>query len=316
MKKIILLSIALASSLLLAGCHVEITADCPELRDNTQKDTVWTISLQAVKEDVTHTKGLTIGDAGSEATTTSLKSVWKSGESVYVYLDDTFIGTLTAEPDGEDAHYATLSGTVTTAGITPDVTRLSFLTPRKTWDYTGQNGKLLIADDAVNSIEAKYHYTFADNVLVTGVSGSNITTETAHFINQQSIYRLSFRFQDGGVGEKTAINTKSVNVSGSGAALVQRLEVGVVANTRGDISVTLDEATSDPFFVAICNDYANGNEEVFTFTVVDNDGVTYRGSKTIPEEYNYNGSFVSVKNATLTSRLAVPLSATPVDAVL
>ena len=308
--------VPLLCSLVWAGCQKE------EMIDNSlqevitsQTDSVWTLTLQAVKSDGVQTKGLAIG-AGDESTTTVLQSIWKDGDVVKVYLESTCIGTLTAVPDGEDAHKATLTGTVTTGGITEGVTELTLLTPRESIDYTGQNGKLLITDDAVNSIEAKYHYTIAENVLVTGVSGSNITTENASFVNLQSIYRMSFRFQNGGVGAKTPINTKSLNISGSGAALVQRIEVGVVTNTRGDISVMLDEATTNPFFVAICNDYANGNEEVFTFTVVDNDGVTYRGTKTIPEECNYNGSFVSMKNATLTSRLDIPLSSTEVATVL
>ena len=70
------------------------------------------------------------------------------------------------------------------------------------------------------------------------------------------------------------------------------------------------------FFVAISNDYANGNEEVFTFTVIDDDGATYRGNKTILEDYNYNGSFVSIKNATLNSRLGFELSASTVNTAL
>ena len=314
MKKNIILVIALLGALVMTACQKDpFSGEIPKGTDVSESDSVWTLTLRAVKDGAT--RGLAIGD-GTEATTTELKSIWKDGEAVKVYLGSTLIGTLTATPDALDPHEATLSGSVTTAGITEGVTTLSFLTPREEWDYTGQVGKLLIADDPVNSIEAKYHYTFAENVLVAGVSGSNITTGTAHFANKQSIYRMSFRFQNGGVGAKTPINTKSLNISGSGAALVQRIEVGVVANTRGDISVMLDEATTNPFFVAICNDYANGNEEVFTFTVVDNDGVTYRGTKTIPEECNYNGSFVSMKNATLTSRLDIPLSSTEVATVL
>ena len=317
MKKNILLTIAVLISVIWTGCQKDKFIEAlPEEPEIVLTDSVWTLTLLAVKEDGVATKGLAIGDAETEAATTSLLSIWKSGDVVKVFNGGTFIGTLTAEPDALDPHYATLSGEVTTAGIEPGVTTLLLLTPRKDWDYTSQVGKLLVSDDPVNSIEAKYNYTCAESVLVTGVSGSNITTGTAHFENKQSIYRMSFRFQNGGVGAKTPINTKSLTVSGSGAALVQRIEVGVVANTRGDISVTLDEATTSPFFVAICNDYANGNEEVFTFTVVDNDGATYRGTKTIPEECNYNGSFVSMKNATLTSRLDIPLSSTEVATVL
>ena len=315
MKKINILILALLGALVWTGCEKERLVDESLIDKGGVKDSVWTLTIHAERHDAPLTKGLSIG-AGDEVTTTTLQSIWKDGDAVKVYLEDACIGTLTATPDGGDAHIATLSGTITTTGITPDVTRLTLLTPRENIDYTGQVGKLLITDDPENSIEAKYHYTIAENILVTGVSGNEITTEHASFVNLQSIYRLSFRFQNGGVGEKTAINTKSVSVSGSGCHLVQHQLIGYVVPTEGNITVTLTEATTNPFFVAISNGFANGNEEVFTFTVVDADGVSYRGSKTIPADYNYNGSFVSVKNATLTSRLAVPLSATPVDAVL
>ena len=40
--------------------------------------------------------------------------------------------------------------------------------------------------------------------------------------------------------------------------------------------------------------------------------MTYKGSKTIPASYKPNGTFVSMKNATLNDRLGVSLSATTV----
>jgi len=49
---------------------------------------------------------------------------------------------------------------------------------------------------------------------------------------------------------------------------------------------------------------------------VDENGVTYRGSKIIPAEYKSNGTFVSVKNASLDERLDLALSATEVTTVL
>ena len=77
--------------------------------------------------------------------------------------------------------------------------------------------------------------------------------------------------------------------------------------TEGPISVTLGTATADPLFVAL----RNGDEvqaEKLYFTVVDAAGVSYRGSKNIPAEYKANGSFVSIKNASLTERMDVPVS--------
>lgn len=306
MKKIIILIAALLGAMVWTGCQrmeEERIQEKPE--EVTQEAITYTVTILAEKNNGTATKGLDI--VGDEATTTQLKSVWKADEPVLVYLGTDCIGTLTATPDGENAHLATITGTVTTAGIVANTTTLTLLTPRESWDYTGQVGTLL---ESAGSIEKKYHYTKAD-VLVTGVSGSNITADPATFSNQQSIYRLSFRYSVG----PTAITAKSVTISSANNHLVQSQAVDGTSLVEGPISVTLGTASTNPFFVALRNG-DESNDEVLTFTVVDNTGVTYRGTKTIPAAYKPNGTFVSVKNATLTERLDIPLSSTTVDTVL
>ncbi len=293
MKKTILLIAALLGAMVWSGCMKEELTP----QEEAPQGTTWTVTVRAEKAEGPQTKGLAVD--GEEATTTLLKSIWKDGEEVKVYLDGACIGTLTATPDGLDAHKATLSGDITTTGITPNVTTLTLLTPRDTWDYTGQAGTLL---DVAGSIEKTYHYTMASPVLVTGVSGNNITTEDASFLNQQSIYRLSFKYSS------DVINAKSVTISGAAGELVQSQNVTGTTVTKGDISVTLGSATSDPFFVALRN--GNAAAEVFTFRVVDNTGVTYRGTKTIPAAAKGNGQFVSMKNTTLPQRLDLVLSST------
>ena len=291
MKKYILL--ILLGTLCWTGCQKETFVETEE------KATTWTLTVNAQRNDAPATKGLEIGE-GTEASTSLLKSVWKTGEEVKVYLGAECIGTLTATPDALDAHQATLSGEITTTGIVANSTVLTLLTPRESWDYTGQVGKLLLTDDENDSIEKKYHYTMASPVLVTAVSGNGITTETAHFSNQQSIYRLSFRYNT------VHLSAKSVSISSENGHLVQSQTMdGTV--TEGPISVTLGTATADPLFVAL----RNGDEvqaEKLYFTVVDAAGVSYRGSKNIPAEYKANGSFVSIKNASLTERMDVPVS--------
>ena len=310
MKKNILLIAALAGAMTW-GCSMELEPiEVMQEEPSQEEATTYAITIVAERNDGPQTKGLDI--EGAEASTTVLKSIWKDDEPVKVYLGTSCIGTLTATPDGTDAHRATLAGTVTTTGITPNTTTLTLLTPRESWDYTGQVGKLLLSDDAENSIEKKYHYTAATDVLVTAVDGSNITTEEAHFANQQSIYRLSFRYDNGAT--KTAINTKSVTISSALGHLVQSQAVGGVA-TEGPISATLATATDQPFFVALRNGDET-NAEALTFTVVDNTGVTYRGTKGIPAEYKPNGTFVSVKNCSLDQRMDLALSNDTVDTVL
>ena len=314
MKKNILLIAALAGAMTWTGCQVmevELVEEKPEVVEQEETDAkTYTVTIVAERNDGAQTKGLELGNGTGEADFTLLKSIWKEDEPVKVYLGTDCIGTLTATPDGVDAHRATLSGTVTTTGITPDVTTLTLLTPREVWDYTGQVGTLL---DAANSIEKKYHYTAATNVLVTAVDGSSITTEEARFANQQSIYRLSFRYNNGST--KTAITTKSVTISAANGHLVQSQAVDGSSLVEGPISATLAAASADPFFVALRNGDET-NAEALTFTVVDNTGVTYRGTKGIPAEYKPNGTFVSVKNCSLDQRMDLALSSTEVNTVL
>jgi len=305
MKKNIFVLTALVGAMAWTGCMKENLAPVtPEEEVAAAVDSVWTVSLQAVKSDVPETKGLAI--EGEEAATTVLKSIWKAGEEVKVYLGTTCIGTLTATPDGEDAHKATLSGEVTTTGLKEGTTTLTLLTPRESWDYTGQVGTLL---ETANSIEKMYHYTAATGVLVKTVDTENnaITTEKATFVNQQSIYRLSFRYQTGDT--KTGIVAKNVTITTERNKLVQNQSVDGATVTEGAISVTLATPSSDPFFVAL----RNGDEadEGITFTVVDTENATYKGSKVVPAAYKAGG-FVSVKNATL-SRLGVGKSATVIS---
>ncbi len=314
MKKNIYVMIALVVAMAWTGCmkvEEELIDPTPEEPIAAAADSVWTVTLQAVKKDAPDTKGLAI--EGEEATTTVLKSVWKAGEEVKVFLESTCIGTLTATPDAEDAHKATLSGTVTTTSLVEGMSTITLLTPRETWDYTGQVGTLL---EAAGSIEKMYHYTAATDVKVTTVDTENntIATDNATFVNQQSIFRLSFRYKKPDES-KTPITAKSLTITSANGHLVQSQAVDGSSLAEGPIAVTLSAASADPFFVALRNGDET-NAEALTFTVIDADGVTYRGSKTIPAEYKRSGSFVSAKNASLDQRLQLAQSTTGVDTVL
>lgn len=316
MKKKILFIVALMGAVVWTSCQKADEGPLPEDPEEQAVTKVWDVMVQAVKNDSPKTKGLDI--EGDEATTTTLKSIWKTNEVVKVYLGTECIGTLTATPNGTDAHTATLSGTITVSGITAGTTRLTFLTPREEWSYENQVGKLLLSDNATESIEAKYHYTMAADVLVisatdNGGGNGRISTEIATFNNQQSIYRLSFRYQSD-PSTKTPITTKSVIITSANGHLIKSQDVSGSTVTEGPISVKLSDATTDPFFVALRNTDET-NAEVLTFTVVDNNGVTYKGTKTIPAAYKANGTFVSAKNATLDSRLDAKLSSTETETV-
>ena len=318
----------MALALVWTGCikdETELIQDYQEAQRPQPKDSVWVVSIRAEKEmpgqtgNAGMTKGLAIG-TGSESETTVLQSIWKANEPVEVYMKGAHIGTLTATPDAADAHQATLSGTVTTTGITPGTTELTLLTPRQDWDYTGQVGRLLLQDDPNNygadnrSIEKKYHYTMAEKVLVTAASNGTITTDKASFANQQSIYRLSFRFQHNGVGDKSSITARRIWITAAGGGLVQTQALDGPSVT-GTIEVLLDNSSQDPFFVALRNNNTTTTEDL-KFKVMDSEGLTYFGTKNIPAEYKPNGTFVSMKNATLTGRLELTLQNETVTEVL
>lgn len=317
MKKILII-LALAGALW--GCQgvekelIKEGTEDPRAQDPSKKDTVWTLCIHAEWNDGPETKGLAI-EGTDEAVTSGLKSIWKADDPVLVYLGTECIGTLKATPL-EDPHKATLSGTVTTGGITPGTTTLTLRTPRAEWAYTGQVGRLLLGDDPNNqgdanrSIEKRYHYTVADNILVTAATPTEggkgtLTTSNASFANQQSIYRMNFRFQKNGTGDKYAIDAKRIWITAAGGGLVQSRGLDG-SSVTGTIDVILDEASRNPFFVALRNNNTT-DEEVLSFRVLDGEGVTYYGTKTIPAAYKPNGTFVSMKNATLTGRLGVSL---------
>ena len=327
MKKGLLIGIALA--FVWTACikdEAELIPDQQEAQRLQPKDSVWAVSILAEKEipgqagNEGMTKGLAIGAGDSEENTTVLRSIWKANEPVEVYLDGTHIGTLTATPDATDAHQATLSGTITTTGIKPGTTKLTLLTPRQDWDYTGQVGRLLQQDDPNHqgetnrSIEKKYHYTMAENVLVTAASSGTITTDKASFANQQSIYRLNFRFQHNGAGNKYPITAKRIWITAAEGGLVQTQALNG-SSVTGTIEVLLDNASEKSFFVALRNNNATTAEDL-KFKVMDSEGITYFGTKNIPAAYKPNGTFVSMQNATLTGRLEIALNSETVTEVL
>lgn len=271
---------------------------------------VFKVSIRADRSDIHGTKGLDID--GDEATTTNLRSIWREGDTVHVYKSSSHIGYLLATPDPSNPRHATLSGTVLTTDIMANITNLTLVTPHRIWNYSGQNGRLLMSDDPENSIEAQYNFSKA-SVLVTGVSDNTVTTKNATFSNQQSIYRMCFRYDNG--TSKTPINARSVSIEGALNKIVRYSPGYGNQDICGSVDVTLPAATTDPFFVALRNG-SESNAEKYTFTVVDSEGITYYGSKQIPSAYKHNGMFVSMKNTSLTNRLSFTVNDTEVTTAI
>ena len=324
------------AAMMWTGCQDQIEPEEITGRPEEKTPKTLTVTIQAVKADAPDTKGLSIGDNKTEDLTEKLQSIWKAGETVFVYKGADKIGELTLGQgenviDATDAHKATL--TFTTSNLSNGEHQLTLLTPRESKSYEGQTGKLFYeTNETTASIEKNFHYTMA--TVTATVSGETVTTSPATFENQQSIYRLSFRYQapmsdpnaTNNTNPKTPIGTKSVTISATAqnGGFVKSWSLNgapVVGNITVNRSASSYDANNkpqwdtNPFFVALRNSSSNIAEE-FIFTVIDGDGVTYKGSRTIPAEVNQNGQFISIKNATLTSRLELPVNATEVPTAL
>jgi hypothetical protein len=179
MKKFITNIRTLAALLIASATFVACSSDDDILNDPMGKYTL-TVSAQKgeaqpaldeVKGDNT-TRGLSLDDK-------TLNAVWKEGETVEVYnASDEKIAELTPTATGTAS--TTLTGEIT--GTMPnvgDALTLKFLSP----DYDSQDGTLAY-------IEAHCDYATA-GVTVSSVSGSNITTDVANFVNQQAIVKFT-----------------------------------------------------------------------------------------------------------------------------
>lgn len=300
MKKNLLILIAICGAMALTACQKEedlMPEEKPEEPGTEQVEPTWTLTLEAGKAASPDTKALEL--SGDEKT---LNAVWASGETVSVYSSaGELLGTLDVTPK-EDATKATLSGTLT--GTLSEGQSLTLLFPQSTWNYSAQNGKLT----GEGSIEKLFDYATA-GVTVNSIDGSNLLVDgPATFANQQSIYRFGFKYNS------AAINVKKAILSSDKGKLVGAFDFLTPANsTYGSITLTLPSATTDLVYAAIKNENTT-EDDTFSFTVYDGDGITYQGDKVIPVAA-LSRSFVSAKNVPL-SRLDLEQSATTVSEVL
>lgn len=264
----------------------------------------WNLTVRAEKEP--DTKGLDL--VGNR-----LNTLWRSSETVCVLAKGSYLAqTLAVTPDAQNTKLATLSGSVNVSEVNVyDVLTLQI--PRQTWDYTGQKGVLLGPDEA-GSIEKDYAYALAE-VTVTGVTpGSEmmgtLTTTNAHFVNQQSIYRLNFKNGD------APLAVKDVTLSSSKGKIVLGRDLAAGTTTYGSLTVNMATSSADlpdgMIYVALRNDDTTAQD--YFFSVTGADGLAYTGTKSIPAEA-FNYGFLGIQDLALT-KLQLPKSETPVAEVL
>lgn len=301
MKKSILPVIALLGAMVWTSCQ---RLEEEPLKEETpiEETRVWMLTVEAAKPSDAETKGLDlVGDK-------TLNAYWKAGEKVNVYLEGQYVGFLEVTPGaGEKPVNAMLSGPVSLSSLISVGDEVALLFPRHSdylWTYEGQNG-LLTGD---GSIEERFDYIKAV-VTVTSKDSAHgtLTTDRAIFHNQQSIYRFGFKF-----GE-TPIPAKTVILSSALGQIATSCNIATDEAETGDLTVVRPSASTELTYVAI----RNGNttqDDTFTFTVYDGDGITYEGSKAIPAAALSKG-FVSAKSIAM-DRLDAGLSSAETTVVL
>lgn len=294
MNKYIYIMLTLLGAMAWTGCQRQ-EEELIQEEEPTEEAAVWTLTVEAAKPSDAETKALDLVD------NKTLNAYWKTGEKVNVFKNGTYVGYLDVTPGaGEKPVNATLAGPVTLTSIEVD-DELTLLFPGRddrVWSYEGQNG-LLTGD---GSIEQKFDYTKATvTVTAKDTEHGTLTTSSASFQNQQSIYRFGFKFNTATISAKTVI------LSSSRGEIATSCNAGTGEAATGGLTVVRPAASTELTYVAI----RNGNttqDDSFSFTVYDGDGATYQGSKTIPAAALSRG-FVSAKSVAL-DRLGAGLSAT------
>ena len=285
-------------AILLCACQrvaPELEPDhAPEAQDTRQ---VATLTLQASK--AANTKALSLDG-------NTLNAYWKNTENVVVYDDaGNSLGTLDVIPgEGEKPSSATLSGTLDVTGVTAG-DNLTLWIPRMVWNYTGQVGTLT----GENSIEELYDYASAAVEVATVGENTITTTGTAHFNNEQSIYRFGFKENE---------NALTVRLFVMGAAsnkLVRSVKSGLPE--YGALKVKPAAATSELLYVSLRNESVDPASagDTFRFIVISADQSAYLGTKAIPASVmDRQGKFISAKGVVV-NKVLMPQGSTSATAV-
>ena len=120
--------------------------------------------------------------------------------------------------------------------------------------------------------------------------GHFTTKETASFRPVQSMFR--FQFED--KSNNNPINVKLLRISSTNNALdiyYYPLDDNNTQNLAGDYFVTLGNATTDYIYAALRINESRSNGDVLTFTVIDNDGNSYQGTRPVPNGGLKNGKY-------------------------
>ncbi|MBO4656820.1 MAG: hypothetical protein J5639_03510 [Bacteroidales bacterium] len=284
------------SILLLAACQqIEEPFD-PRDNSSANKDRVYTLTIQATKSDAV-TKALALDG-------NTLKSYWTTNDKVRVFRNNEYVTELDVVPgDGEYPLTATL--TATDVSDLQQGDQLFLLIPRKytsnssDWIYTGQNG-LLTGD---NSVSTKYDYATA-TVTVSTIDGTNITTTTANFDNEQSIYRFGFKVGD------NKIDPSDITISSANGTLIssRTLSSGGWADVPGSLTFNPTATSDHLYYFALRN--TSSSADTYNFVIHDANSALYMASISNIDATLLKGKFNSAKSIPTSQTRFAPGDAT------
>lgn len=209
-------------------------------------------------------------------------ATFTSGDKVCVYNQTKAAvdaNVLTAATTGPST---TFSGTLAGTYEVGDVLQLFYNTPTEVVDYTVQDGTIdHVTDVAVATVS------------VTGVIGSTVSTGKATFTNHQSIYKFTFK------NGATTLNVRAVTIRSAGNKLVTKDNL-LSGASYGAVSIS-NETAQSAVYAAL--KFSSNPSETISFTLVDDNGILYTGSKSSPA-----GGLVD--NQFYTSEVSVTPSAT------
>ena len=247
---------ALAAILLIAGLAFSACNSVDLEEKEAVQTTTYTLTVQPANDGAL-TKGLSKNAEGC------LVPEWKVNDIVTVYENNTEVGELTAkEKATKSGSSIEFSGEISLdqAPQANEVLRLYY----HTGDYSKQDGTL-------EGIGESCDYAYAD-VKITGVDGSNITTEEATFKSQQAIVEFKLLAQD-----TKGIKAKQMTITYGEGKDAEEIEVDL-------------EKAADDLYVAIQLEQA----KTFKVNVVDENGFCFHYNKAEKVSFQ-NGKYYRVQ---------------------
>ena len=284
--------IALIALFLLAACQpteLDNENQMTPVEETTVDEDAYTLTLTATK--CVDTKAL-------ELSGNKLNAYWVTGEKVGVYVNGVYGGSLSATAATSKSTTATLSGSVKGSLAEGDVIMLLYpdredidIKEGTRWSYAGQDGAL----------SARFDYATAELAVDAVDEGSHtiVTTGSAEFQNEQSIYRFGFR-----VDGTDDFDPADFTINADKTGLVRSVAYQG-SNWRADyrfLSVTTPAAKpEDHLYYLSLRNVNTDLPDIYFFRLHDGDSRLYLGRKPVDVQYLGNGKFLSAPNVTVTA---------------